>query len=188
MPKNAEVEYTPNPNARKFILRDPLTWGVARSYESAAAAEAAGDRMAAALFEAGPVTNVYYVDHWITVTQDGTAPWDDLLRSLAVPIRDAPAAEAHSGQVVAAAQATRADMDASTLARLERINILLDEQIRPYLQNDGGNLEVVDLTETELTVHYQGACGSCPSSTAGTLSAIENVVRTIEPDLTVVAV
>jgi Fe-S cluster biogenesis protein NfuA len=79
-------------------------------------------------------------------------------------------------------------MDATTLERLDRINALLDEQIRPYLQNDGGNLEVIDLTETELTVHYQGACGSCPSSTAGTLSAIENVVRTIEPELTVVAV
>jgi Fe-S cluster biogenesis protein NfuA len=37
-------------------------------------------------------------------------------------------------------------------------------------------------------VHYQGACGSCPSSTSGTLSAIENIVRTIEPELEVVAV
>ncbi len=188
MPKIAEVEYTPNPNARKFILREPLTWGVARSFESAAAAEAAGDRLASALFEAGPVTNVYYVDHWITVTQDGTAAWDELLRALAVPIREAAAADARSSETVATAVAARADMDATTLERLDRINALLDEQIRPYLQNDGGNLEVIDLTETELTVHYQGACGSCPSSTAGTLSAIENVVRTIEPELTVVAV
>jgi NFU1 iron-sulfur cluster scaffold homolog, mitochondrial len=186
MPKIAEVEYTPNPNARKFVLKDPLTWGIARSYENAAAAE--GDPLAAALFDIEHVTNVYYVDHWITVTQDGTAQWDTLLRELAVPIREAPAADAQSAQTVAAATAMRADMDASTSARLDRINALLDEQIRPYLQNDGGNLEVIDLTDTELTVHYQGACGSCPSSTAGTLTAIENIVQSIEPELQVVAV
>ncbi|MBC7779145.1 MAG: NifU family protein [Proteobacteria bacterium] len=186
MPKIAEVEYTPNPNARKFVLKEPLTWGIARSYENAGAAE--GDPLAAALFDIEHVTNVYYVDHWITVTQDGGAQWDELLRQLAVPIREAAAADAQSEHTVAAAAVARADMDAPTLARLERINALLDDQIRPYLQNDGGNLEVIDLTDTELVVHYQGACGSCPSSTAGTLSAIENIVHTIEPDLEVVAV
>ena len=35
MPRIAEIEFTPNPNARKFILRDPLTYGVSKSYESA---------------------------------------------------------------------------------------------------------------------------------------------------------
>jgi len=186
MPKIAEVEYTPNPNARKFVLKEPLTWGIARSFENAGAAE--GDPLAGALFDIEHVTNVYYVDHWITVTQDGAAPWDELLRELAVPIREAPAADAASASTVAAATVTRADMDAPTVERLDRINALLDEQIRPYLQNDGGNLEIIDLTDTELTVHYQGACGSCPSSTSGTLSAIENIVRSIEPDLEVVAV
>jgi Fe-S cluster biogenesis protein NfuA len=186
MPKIAEVEYTPNPNARKFVLKEPLTWGIARSYENAGAAE--GDPLASALFDIEHVTNVYYVDHWITVTQDGAAPWDELLRKLAVPIREAAAADAASEHVVAAAAEARSDMDASTLDRLDRINALLDEQIRPYLQNDGGNLEVIDLTDTRLTVHYQGACGSCPSSTAGTLSAIENIVRSLEPELEVVAV
>ena len=39
-----------------------------------------------------------------------------------------------------------------------------------------------------LSIHYQGACGSCPSSISGTLKGIENLVRTIEPDIEVVAV
>jgi Fe-S cluster biogenesis protein NfuA len=37
-------------------------------------------------------------------------------------------------------------------------------------------------------VHYQGACGSCPSSISGTLTGIESLVRQIEPDMEVVAV
>jgi Fe-S cluster biogenesis protein NfuA len=36
-------------------------------------------------------------------------------------------------------------------------------------------------------VHYQGACGTCPSSISGTLRGIENLLRTIEPDIEVVA-
>ena len=39
-----------------------------------------------------------------------------------------------------------------------------------------------------LSVHYQGACGSCPSSLSGTLAGIENLVKSIEPDIEVVAV
>ena len=35
MPKIAEIENTPNPNALKFILKEPLTWGIARSYDDA---------------------------------------------------------------------------------------------------------------------------------------------------------
>ena len=72
MPKIAEIEPTPNPNARKFVLREPLTHGVSRSYENAEAAK--GDALAEALFAIPHVTNVFYVDMWITVTQDGEVP------------------------------------------------------------------------------------------------------------------
>jgi Fe-S cluster biogenesis protein NfuA len=72
--------------------------------------------------------------------------------------------------------------------RFERISELLDEQVRPYLQGDGGDLYVVGLKGNVLEVHYQGACGSCPSSISGTLAGIEGLVRSIEPDIEVVAV
>ena len=39
MPKIAEIEGTPNPNAMKFILKEPLTWGITRSYDNAAQAQ-----------------------------------------------------------------------------------------------------------------------------------------------------
>ena len=68
MPKIAEIEGTPNPNARKFILKEPLTWGVTRSYENAG--QAKDDALAAALFDIEHVTNVFYVDRWLTVTQE----------------------------------------------------------------------------------------------------------------------
>ncbi len=73
MPKIADIEGTPNKNALKFILKEPLTWGIARSYDNAEAAK--DDPLASALFDIDHVTNVFYIDHWITVTQDGEANW-----------------------------------------------------------------------------------------------------------------
>ena len=186
MPKIAEIEDTPNPNAVKFVLKEPLTWGITRSYENAG--EAQGDALAAALFDIEHVSNVFYVDRWLTVTQDGEADWPELVRLVAVPIRAAPAADAQTKATVAAASSSIAGLSAEDQYRLEAINALLGEQIRPYLQGDGGDLFVVGLDGNLLSVHYQGACGTCPSSISGTLTAITNLVRTIEPDMEVVAV
>jgi Fe-S cluster biogenesis protein NfuA len=191
MPKIADLEYTPNPNARKFVLKEPLTNGLARSFENSDQAQR--DELAAKLFAIPHVTNVFYVDNWITVTQDGEADWQDLLRQVAAPIREAPAAEKASAEAAKAASWLAQGEGAATLSetdrlKLEQINELLDEEVRPYLQGDGGDLYVVGLEGSLLKVHYQGACGSCPSSISGTLAGIESLVRRIDPEMEVVAV
>ncbi|MEX0959049.1 MAG: NifU family protein [Burkholderiales bacterium] len=191
MPKIADLEGTPNPNARKFVLKEPLTYGVSRSYENAE--QASEDPLAAKLFEVPHVTNVFYVDNWITVTQDGGAEWKDLLRQVADPIREAPAAEGESEKYAQAAawltqEEGQAELSETDRAKLEQINELLNQEVRPYLQGDGGDLYVVGLEGSTLKVHYQGACGSCPSSISGTLAGIEGLVRRIDPELDVIAV
>ena len=186
MPKIVEIEGTPNPNAMKFILKEPLTWGITRSYDNPG--QAKDDPLASRLFDIEHVTNVFYVDHWITVTQDGGADWHELQRKVAEPIRAAPAADEQTAAATAASTASLAELSPADQERLDRINELLDEQIRPYLQGDGGDLYVMGLAGNTLSVHYQGACGSCPSSLSGTLAGIENLVKSIEPDIEVVAV
>ena len=186
MPKISEIEDTPNPNAVKFILWEPLTWGITHSYENAEQAQ--GDPLARALFDFEHVSNVFYVDKWLTVTQDGEADWPELVRLLAVPIRAAPAAQAQTAGAVAAANHAYADLSPPDRQRFDAINTLLDDQIRPYLRSDGGDLHVISLDGDLLSVHYQGACGTCPSSISGTLRSIENLVKSIEPDIEVVAV
>ncbi len=186
MPKISDIENTPNPNAMKFVLKEPLTWGIAHSYDNAA--EAKDDPLAAALFSISHVTNVFYVDRWLTVTQDGQADWAELTREVAVPIRAAPAADTRSNAVTSAATNTLDGLSPEDQQRLSAISELLDAQIRPYLQGDGGDLYVVGLAGNKLSVHYQGACGTCPSSISGTLIGITNLVRTIEPGIEVEAV
>ena len=70
---------------------------------------------------------------------------------------------------------------------IEEIDQILDETIRPGLAMDGGGVDIIDLSdELELTVHYQGACGSCPSASTGTLMAIQNILQEqFDPRITV---
>jgi Fe-S cluster biogenesis protein NfuA len=185
MPKIADIEGTPNKNALKFILKEPLTWGIARSFDNAEVAK--DDPLASALFDIDHVTNVFYIDYWITVTQDGEANWQDLARDVADPIRAAPAASEQSAEAVAAASNVLSDLSPEDQLRLEKINVLLDEEIRPYLQHDGGDLHVLGLEGDILRIHYQGACGTCPSAITGTLKGIEHMLKTIEPDIQVIA-
>ena len=66
-------------------------------------------------------------------------------------------------------------------------NILLDQKVRPALAGDGGGLEVLGLEGYTVKIRYQGACGSCPSSISGTLTAIEGLLkRDVNPAINVV--
>ncbi|MDT7543672.1 MAG: hypothetical protein QOE33_3576 [Acidobacteriota bacterium] len=191
MPKIDNIEETPNPNAVKFVLKEPVSNGAARSFSNVA--EGSDDPLARALFEVGGVVSVFYMGNMITVEKVEEDDWDDLLPRLAVPIRAAAAATNGAGAAVATAAAGAGALGGPLGAmlsddpRLARINEILDERIRPYLASDGGWLEIMSLKENTLTIRYQGACGSCPSSITGTLMAIEGMLKQeIDPELEVI--
>ncbi|MFV0389101.1 MAG: NifU family protein [Pyrinomonadaceae bacterium] len=188
MPKIADIQETPNPNAVKFILREPVSNGSSSSYASAEAAK--DDALANSIFEVGNVVSVFYMDRMITIEKTPESDWDEVLPLLAVPIREAKATQntvrnGNAASAVGGAIAAAASEDPV----VADINAILDERIRPYLASDGGWLEIVSLEENILTVSYQGACGSCPSSLTGTLMAIENLIHEeIDQNIEVVVV
>jgi Fe-S cluster biogenesis protein NfuA len=186
MPKISDIQETPNPNAVKFILREPVTNGVGRQFASNDQAQS--DPLAKSLFDIGNVVSVFYMDNMITVEKENIADWDELLPTLAVPIRAAESVAPASGNGAAAVGGAIAAVTSDD-PRLLKINEILDEKVRPYLMGDGGYLEIIDLKDHTLTIRYQGACGSCPSSLTGTLMSIESMLKTeVDPELEVVPV
>jgi len=189
MPKIADIQETPNPNAVKFILREPVSHGTSHSFKNAEVA--AKDPLAESLFNVGNVVSVFYMDKMITVEKTDDAEWDEILPELAVPIRAAESVGVSNGNGKAAAAAVGGAIAAAASddPKIAAINDLLDERIRPYLAGDGGWLEIVGLDGNTLNIRYEGACGSCPSSLTGTLMAIENMIKDeIDPAIEVVAV
>ncbi len=89
---------------------------------------------------------------------------------------------------------TRARMEAASITQREvpfaelspfkqakMLEALFDAEIRPALIQDGGNIQVMDLSMTDdgplVEVSYEGACVSCPSASVGTLSFIANILK-----------
>src|SRR5258707_5653068 len=142
MPKISDIQETPNPNAVKFILREPVTNGVARQFGSFDQAEV--DPLETSIFDVGSVVSVFYMDNMITAEKEDSADWDELLPVLAVPIRAADSVTSVSSGAAAVGGAIAAVT--SDDPRLLRINEKLDDKVRPALAGDGGFLGNIGLT------------------------------------------
>lgn len=57
----------------------------------------------------------------------------------------------------------------------EQVQEVLDK-LRPFLQRDGGDVELVDIEDGVVKVRLMGACGSCPSSTITLKAGIERAL------------
>ena len=64
----------------------------------------------------------------------------------------------------------------------ERVEVALD-RIRPALQADGGDVELVDVQDGVVTVRLTGACGSCPMSTMTLRTGVERAIRQEVPEI-----
>ena len=185
MPKIADIQETPNPNAVKFILKEPVSHGTSHSFKSVE--DAADNLLAKSIFEVGDVVSVFYMDKMITVEKTDESDWDEVLPALAVPIRAAEAVASSNGNGNKIGGTIGIAL--SDNPKIAEINAILDDRIRPYLASDGGWLEIVDLEDNVLKIRYEGACGSCPSSLTGTLMAIENMIQSeVDPNIEVVVV
>jgi len=164
------VQPTPNPNALKFVLSE-----IVKSKDSAVysrGSDTGKNPLAAAILAVPHVQEVYFANRFITVTQDGSADWDMLeatIQKIITTNIDAHDPDFDTSSPVKSASSIGGD--------LGKIEMILNSTIRPSLQHDGGDLQVVSLKGKVLTISYQGACGCCPHAAMGTLYAIQNVLR-----------
>ncbi len=179
-----KIQQTPNPNARKFILNQDVKREGKVSYTEIQECEHVP--LAVALLRLANVTQVHFFENVITVTQNGASDWPILegavghTMSVHMPQHDPDFADNVE---------RKKSVDRTLLSPdLVTVEEILDRTIRPGLQADGGDVEVLELEGNILTLRYQGACGGCPSSMMGTLQAIEGILRTeYNPYLEVVA-
>lgn len=87
-----DAEETPNPHALKFNVAIAPPGAPPRSYRDVAAARSAGDTLATALFDAGPVTGVLILPGFVTVSKTPAARWSRLRPQIEAVLRNPPSA------------------------------------------------------------------------------------------------
>lgn len=165
------VQDTPNPNAWKFVLDRPVLLEGKATFMTPD--EAHGNRLAMDLLALHGVRQVHFFQNVITITATFDSEPEILHGEVSSVIQTRLPVHDPAFGVKESKAALRKDLPED----VQKIEEILDRTIRPGLQGDGGDIEVVKYEENKLHVLYQGACGTCPSSTSGTLMAIEGILR-----------
>ena len=165
------IQATPNPNAWKFVLDRPVLAEGKATYTEPKEAEAS--ILASSLFQVEGVRQVHFFQNVITVTHSFDAFPEEVQTNVCSVIQTRM--PAHNPNIT---QMDEKKMRRASLSpEVQQIEEILDHTVRPGLQGDGGDLNVVKYEDNKLYVFYEGACGTCPSSTSGTLMAIEGILR-----------
>jgi Fe-S cluster biogenesis protein NfuA len=165
------IQATPNPAAWKFVLDRPVLTEGKASYSNIE--EASVNPLAAGIFAVPSVKQVHYFQNVITVTHSFDADPEEVQQAVCAVIQTRMAIHNPDQTPVDEKKIKRQGQT----PEVQQIEDILDRTVRPGLQGDGGDIEIVSYDENVLTVFYQGACGTCPSSTTGTLMAIEGILR-----------
>ncbi len=189
------VQPTPNPHAFQFVISAPVIASGTRTFESAD--DAKGDPFAEALFQIFGVENIYLKENFVTITKSETVGWNTVFEKIGETIEkkitfyETPDEEEPAGAESESILDKFHKEDFPNCNEEEKaliIEAMLDQAIRPALANDGGGLDVLGIEGNVVKIHYQGACGTCPSSTTGTLNYIETFLKdSLHPDLVVQA-
>ena len=63
------------------------------------------------------------------------------------------------------------------------IQKIIEDEIRPALQSDGGDIELIDVEDGIVKVRLLGACAHCPSSTMTLYNGVEKMLMEKCPDV-----
>ncbi|MBX3034088.1 MAG: NifU family protein [Bdellovibrionaceae bacterium] len=165
------IQPTPNPNAWKFVLDRPVLADGKATYANSS--EAAHNPLARSLFEVNGVRQVHFFQNVITITHNFDADVEELQKAVCSVIQTR--LPVHNPQQTKTDEKKMARENLSPEVR--QIEEILDRTVRPGLQGDGGDLTILKYEDNKLYVFYEGACGTCPSATSGTLMAIEGILR-----------
>ena len=171
------AERTPNPNSIKWVLGQTVADVVASaSFEKAVSASVSP--LAAGIVGVEGVTGVLLGPNFVTVTKQESVEWT----ALAAPIVTAIKAWAASG-ASALGPAFEPPLAAEDDEIVARIRTILERDVRPYVEQDGGEIRFAGYHDGIVEVVLQGACAGCPSSSVTLKLGIEARLKDEIPEV-----
>ncbi len=166
---------TPNPYALKFTFNVPLKNQGKATFHSPE--ECRNLPLVHSLFSVAGIKQVYLFQNQMTLTHDGQLKEDDIEKQVTAIVRTRIVVHNPDFESIDSKKTISKKRNASHDPMILKIEEILDRTVRPGLQADGGDLEVISYENDEIKISYQGACGGCPSAISGTLEAIESILR-----------
>jgi Fe-S cluster biogenesis protein NfuA len=178
-PKNIHIylESNPNPNSLKFVVNEMLVpEGMSFDFPDTASTEEAP--LAKELFAYPFVDRVFYMSNFVTVTKKEDTEWLEIQDLLKKHIQGF----LESGKLILNSQVPAAAPVEEETETVKKIKTILDEYIRPAVEQDGGAITYHSFKNKKVTVTLQGSCSGCPSSTITLKAGIENLFKKMMPE------
>jgi len=195
-PVEVYAELTPNPDSMKFVTsRILLGDGVA---EYISKEEAIDCPLAFQLFDFTGVKRVFITSNFLTITKEGSVDWYDITNILREFIRGfllsdekvfvkSPFKDLTAQPKAAPLPVVGTEKKEETVIYdpeiEEKIKQILDEYVRPAVEDDGGAIHFQSFNNGIVNVVLKGACSGCPSSTSTLKGGIENLLKRLLPEV-----
>jgi Fe-S cluster biogenesis protein NfuA len=171
------LESNPNPNSLKFVVNEMLIpEGLSFDFPDAESAQNAP--LAKELFQYPFVDRVFYMSNFITVTKKGEVEWLEIQSK----IKDHIKAFLESGKFIIEVNEPEGEQAQEETETVKKIKTILDEYIRPAVEQDGGAITYHSFRDGIVKVKLQGSCSGCPSSMVTLKAGIENLFKRMMPD------
>jgi|SRR5690606_13745771 Fe-S cluster biogenesis protein NfuA len=178
---NLYLEANPNPNSLKFVANYMLVpEGESFDFPDKAAAEHAP--LALELFELDYVERVFFMSNFVTVTKAEDKEWEEIKEELKAIIKHY--LEQDKPLITKFSETTQAAIEETEIEK--NIKNILDEYVRPAVEQDGGAISFHSYNEGVVKVLLQGSCSGCPSATITLKAGIENLLKRMVPEVTTV--
>jgi len=176
-------EYTPNPDVMKFVSNQILA---EEMMDFDKTPKQNDYPLIYELFLLPFVENIFLGINFISIEKNNKVEWDDVSFEIRVLIQE----KLNKGTLISNKIKTTKKNTSKNTIEVNRkrtkkevlIEEIFEQQIRPYVMQDGGDISLISYENGTVKVLLQGACNGCPSSTYTLKQGIETKLKQIIGD------
>ncbi len=178
---NLYLEANPNPNSMKFVANFMLIPEEGQSFDYGSVADAESSPLAKQLFEFDYVSRVFFMNNFITITKNDGIEWEEIREELKTFIKIY--LEADKPLFNEDADAEQNESMGEDSEEVSKIKQILDDYVKPAVEQDGGAIVFDSFKDGIVKVQLQGSCSGCPSSILTLKAGIENLLKSMMPEV-----
>ncbi|MBJ6117126.1 NifU family protein [Pontibacter sp. BT310] len=181
------AEANPNPESMKLVMNVQLLPD-GQSVDYPDLESAVESPLAQELFNFDYVSRVFIASNFVTITKNSTIEWVKLIPELRTFLKSyveagGPIFNEGFSAAPKTEAATTAETSEGDAVIVKKVIDLLENYVRPAVEQDGGNISFKSYNDGVVTVHLQGSCSGCPSATVTLKAGIENLLKRMVPEV-----
>jgi len=171
-----QTENTPNPNSLKFLPGKKVSNDTPLEISNKSGTN---NELIRNILAINGVKSIFLTEDFLSVNKNEKVEWEDLKHIIISFINDYYS----KGNEIVIDSTTIKSNDNSLLEVEKKIIKILETKVRPTVARDGGDIKFKEYNDGVVTVHLEGSCSGCPSSTMTLKQGVQNLLCHYIPEI-----